>query len=52
MAVAAACTALLRLQQLIVDIPAIAEVEVNPFILAGRGRRSLAVDGRLRLEAR
>ena len=50
--VAAAFDALLRLQQLVLDFPAIAEVEVNPFILASRGRASAAVDGRLRLEAR
>jgi acetyltransferase len=49
---AAATDALLRLQQLVVDFPAIAEVEVNPFILASKGRRSAAVDARLRLEPR
>jgi acetyl coenzyme A synthetase (ADP forming)-like protein len=48
--VVAACDALLRLQQLITDFPNIQEVEVNPFILAARGKRSAAVDGRLRLE--
>ena len=48
----AAFDALLRLQQLVLDFPRIAEVEVNPFILASRGRQSAAVDGRLRLEAR
>lgn len=47
----AAYDALLRLQQLVLDFPAIAEVEVNPFILARPGKRSAAVDGRLRLEA-
>jgi acetyl coenzyme A synthetase (ADP forming)-like protein len=50
--VAAACQTLLRLQKLIEDFPQIAEVEVNPFILASRGRKSLAVDGRLRVEAK
>ncbi|MBL8751928.1 MAG: acetate--CoA ligase family protein [Planctomycetes bacterium] len=50
--VAAAFDALLRLQQLVVDFPRIAEVEVNPFILAARGRASVAVDCRLRVEAR
>ena len=50
--VSAAIEALLRLQQLVLDFPRIAEVEVNPFILASRGRQSAAVDGRLRLEAR
>lgn len=49
--VPAAIQALLRLQQLVQDFPAIAEVEVNPFILASRGRSSAAVDARLRLEA-
>jgi acetyltransferase len=48
--VAAAHDALLRLQQLVLDFPAVAEVEVNPFILAGRGRASVAVDARLRLD--
>jgi succinyl-CoA synthetase beta subunit len=50
--VRAAEQALLRLQQLALDCPQIAEVEVNPFILARRGRRSAAVDARLRVEAR
>jgi acetyl coenzyme A synthetase (ADP forming)-like protein len=50
--VAAGIDALLRLQQLVLDFPAIAEVEVNPFILASRGKQSAAVDGRLRVEAR
>ncbi len=45
-------TALLRLQQLVEDFPAIAEVEINPFILAAPGGGSVAVDGRIRLEAR
>jgi acetyltransferase len=41
--------ALLRLQQLVDDFPAIQEVEVNPFILAARGIPSVAVDARLRV---
>ena len=48
--VAAAVDALLRLQQLVADFPRIAEVEVNPFILASSGKPSAAVDARLRLE--
>jgi len=48
--VAAGTEALLRLQRLVEDFPQILEVEVNPFILASRGRRSAAVDGRLRVE--
>jgi len=44
--------ALLRLQQLALDFPQIAEVEVNPFILARRGVQSAAVDARLRVEPR
>jgi len=40
---------LLRLQALATDFPAIQEVEVNPLILSARGKRSAAVDGRLRL---
>jgi acetyltransferase len=47
--VAAACEALLRIQRLVVDFPEIAEVEVNPFILAEKGKRSVAVDGRMRV---
>jgi acetyl coenzyme A synthetase (ADP forming)-like protein len=50
--VGAAIDALLRLQQLATDFPRIAEVEVNPFILARRGAASAAVDARLRVEAR
>ncbi|MFY9345404.1 MAG: acetate--CoA ligase family protein [Planctomycetota bacterium] len=49
---AAAIDALLRLQQLVDDFPAIVEVEVNPFMLARAGKASVAVDGRLRVEAR
>lgn len=53
--VAVACDALLRIQQLVLDFPRIAEIEVNPFILGTpkskgvTGARSLAVDARLRL---
>ncbi|MBX3463579.1 MAG: acetate--CoA ligase family protein [Planctomycetes bacterium] len=47
--VGAACELLLRLQQLAADFPHIQEVEVNPFILAGRGGGSVAVDARLRV---
>jgi acetyl coenzyme A synthetase (ADP forming)-like protein len=50
--VGAGVEALLRLQKLVEDWPEILEVEVNPFILAGHGRRSAAVDGRLRVESR
>ncbi len=50
--VAAAGSALLRLQQLAVDFPEVAEVEVNPFILSEKGKRSVAVDARLRVEAK
>lgn len=46
--VGAAGRVLLRLQRLATDFPSIAEVEVNPFILARRG--GAAVDGRLRVE--
>jgi acetyl coenzyme A synthetase (ADP forming)-like protein len=48
--VPAAANALLRLQRLVEDFPSIQEVEVNPFMLSARGRRSVAVDARLRLE--
>jgi acetyltransferase len=47
----AAADALLRLQRLVLDFPQIAEVEVNPFILAKPGVSSMAVDARLRVEA-
>jgi acetyltransferase len=50
--IGAASDALLRLQRLVLDFPQVAEVEVNPFILARRGLRSVAVDARLRVEAR
>lgn len=42
----------LRLQQLVYDFPQVQEVEVNPFILAGKDKHSVAVDARLRVEAR
>ena len=48
----AAVEVLLRIQRLVEDFPQILEVEVNPFILAGVGRRSAAVDGRMRVEIR
>jgi acetyl coenzyme A synthetase (ADP forming)-like protein len=47
--VRAATNALLRLQRLVLDFPRIAEVEVNPFMLARAGKASVAVDARLRL---
>jgi acetyl coenzyme A synthetase (ADP forming)-like protein len=47
-----AIDALQRLQRLVQDFPQIAEVEVNPFILARKGRDSVAVDARLRVELR
>lgn len=50
--VGAGVDALLRLQKLAEDWPQILEVEVNPFILAGAGRRSAAVDARLRVAGR
>lgn len=46
----AAYDAMWRLQCLILDFPQIAEVEVNPFILAKKGLESVAVDGRMRVE--
>ena len=48
--VAAAYRVLLRLQRLVTDFPRIQEVEVNPFILARKGKPSVAVDGRMRVE--
>ncbi|GAB4153453.1 MAG: acetate--CoA ligase [Planctomycetota bacterium] len=47
-----AVDALLRIQRLADDFPRVAEVEVNPFILATRKKRSAAVDARLRLSGR
>lgn len=44
------CEILLRLQRLVLDFPQIAEVEINPLILAARGGGSVAVDGRMRVE--
>lgn len=46
-----AVDAVFRLQQLTTDFPEIAEVEVNPFILASSKKHSAAVDGRLRLQS-
>jgi acetyltransferase len=46
-----AADALLRLQQLALDFPALAEIEVNPFIAGARGVPSVAVDARIRIEA-
>jgi len=43
--------ALLRLQQLVVDVPRIAKVEARAFILARVGGGSAAVDARLRMGA-
>ncbi len=40
---------LLRMQQLVADAPRIQEIEINPFILAAPGERSLAVDARIHL---
>ncbi len=40
---------ILRMQQLVRDFPQIAEVEINPFILAAKGIASVAVDARLRV---
>jgi len=48
--VGAGIDALLRLQKLVTDFPQVAEVEVNPFILAKKGANSAAVDARLRVE--
>ncbi|MFO1077088.1 MAG: acetate--CoA ligase family protein [Planctomycetota bacterium] len=50
--VGAATDALLRVQRLVDDFPEIQEIELNPFILAAKGRRSVAVDCRIRLGAR
>lgn len=49
---AAAEDALLRLQQLTRDFPAIEEVELNPFIVGAKGVASVGVDARLRLAVR
>ena len=49
--VAAAADALLRLQRLAQDFPRVLEVEVNPYIVAARGKPSVAVDARIRVSA-
>ncbi|HZI92725.1 MAG TPA: acetate--CoA ligase family protein [Patescibacteria group bacterium] len=44
-------TMLLRVSQLIVEQPAIAALDINPFIVRGEGEPSLAVDARVSLKA-
>ena len=41
---------LLRVSQLVSDFPEIAEMDLNPFIAEPKGKPSLAVDARIRLD--
>lgn len=41
--------ALLRLSQMVTDLPEIAEIDINPLIVAGTGQGALAPDARVRL---
>lgn len=40
---------LLRVSQLVSDFPEIAEMDLNPFVAEPKGRRSMALDARIRL---
>ena len=40
---------LLRLSQLVGDFPKVDQIDINPFMACPRGRRSLAVDARVRM---
>ncbi|MCL4466160.1 MAG: acetate--CoA ligase family protein, partial [Chloroflexi bacterium] len=41
--------ALQRISQLVTDFPAIAELDINPFIVGGLGEDSVAADARIQL---
>jgi hypothetical protein len=41
--------ALQRISQLVTDFPQIAELDINPFIVAGVGEESVAADARIQL---
>jgi acyl-CoA synthetase (NDP forming) len=41
--------AILRLSQLVLDLPEIVEMDINPFLAFAERERCLAVDGRIRL---
>ena len=43
---------ILRLSQLVSDIPEIAEIDINPLLVSAEGRGTVALDTRIRLEAR
>jgi acetate---CoA ligase (ADP-forming) len=43
--------ALQRISQLVTDFPQIAELDINPFIVAGVGEESVAADARIKLAA-
>ena len=49
---AALIEALLRINQLVLDFPEIAELDINPFILYGEGQGGIAIDMRLILEVK
>lgn len=48
---AAIAEALQRISQLVTDFPQIAELDINPFIVAGLGEDSVAADARIQLSA-
>ena len=50
--VEAAVDAMLRVSQLLLDFPKIAEIDVNPFRVFTQGHGGLALDGRVVLERR
>lgn len=43
---------ILRLSQLVSDIPEIAEIDINPLLVSAEGRGTVALDTRIRLQAR
>ena len=46
----AIATSLQRISQLVTDFPEIAEMDINPFIVAPPGRISVAADARITLK--
>lgn len=43
---------ILRLSQMVGDIPEIAEIDINPLLVRAEGKGTVALDTRIRLEAR
>jgi succinyl-CoA synthetase beta subunit len=48
---AAIAEALQRISQLVTDFPQIAELDINPFMVAPVGEESVAADARIQLSA-